>query len=174
MKQTDKIRILLELGEADQNGSWPDYLQFGFDETDVPALLKLISDESLDQANSDSSEVWAPLHAWRTLGQLGSSAAITTLITLFDRLHDDDWALSELSKVMGMLGDPAIAPLADFSTTADKKNSPAYWRWMVWPKSPNANLTAGNKLSRSSRATCKNRTNRYTHSTACWLASCLT
>jgi len=114
MKKTDKIRILLKLGEADRSGSWPDYLQYGFDETDVPDLLNLISDESLDQADSKSSEVWAPLHAWRTLGQLGSSTAITTLIAMFDRLHDDDWALSELSRVMGMLGEPAIAPLADF------------------------------------------------------------
>ncbi len=114
MNQTDKIRILLELGEADRSGSWPDYLQYGFDETDVPDLLNLISDESLDQADSKSSEVWAPLHAWRTLGKLGSSTAITTLIALFDRLHDDDWALSELPKVMGMLGEPAITPLAGF------------------------------------------------------------
>jgi len=114
MKQTDKIRALLELGEPDRSGSWPDYLQYGFDETDVPDLLNLILDESPDQDDNNSSEVWAPLHAWRTLGQLGSSAAITTLITLFNRLHDDDWALDELPKVMGMLGKPAIAPLVDF------------------------------------------------------------
>jgi uncharacterized protein len=121
MKQTNKIRVLLELGEADRNGSWPDYLQYGFDETDVPDLLNLISNESFDQAASKSREVWAPLHAWRTLGQLGNSTAITTLITLFARLHDDDWALSELPKVMGMLGEPAITPLAGFFHDTQQK-----------------------------------------------------
>jgi len=112
MTTTDRIKLLLELGEADRGRDWPDYLQYGFVETDVPALLDLVADEALDQASSDSAEVWAPLHAWRTLGQLGSSKAAVPLIAQFDRLCDDDWALPELSIVMGMLGEPAIIPLA--------------------------------------------------------------
>ena len=109
---TDRIKLLLELGEAGRGGDWPDYLQYGFVETDVPALLDLVADETFDQASSDSAEVWAPLHAWRTLGQLGSGKAAIPLIAQFDRLCEDDWALPELSTVMGMLGEPAIAPLA--------------------------------------------------------------
>jgi hypothetical protein len=31
---------------------------------------------------------------------------------LFDDLYKDDWALSELSQVMGMIGEPAIELLA--------------------------------------------------------------
>ena len=112
MTTTDRIKLLLELGEADRGRDWPDYLQYGFVETDVPALLDLVADEALDQASSDSAEVWAPLHAWRTLGQLGSSKAAIPLIAQFDRLCEDDWALPELSTVMGMLGESAIPPLA--------------------------------------------------------------
>jgi uncharacterized protein len=108
---TDRTQILLKLGEADRSGEWPDYLQHGFTDADVPALLELVADETLDQADSASSQVWAPLHAWRTLGQLGSSEATIPLIAQFDRLCEDDWALPELSTVMGMLGEPAIDPL---------------------------------------------------------------
>jgi len=61
--------------------------------------------------DSESPEVWAPLHAWRTLGQLGSSQAVDPLLNQFNRLCEDDWALPELSTVMGMLGKPAIEPL---------------------------------------------------------------
>ena len=111
MTTTERIKLLLELGEADQGRDWPDYLQYGFVERDVPALLDLVADEALDQASSDSAEVWAPLHAWRTLGQLGSSDAILSLIDQFNRLCEDDRALPELSTVMGMLGEPAITPL---------------------------------------------------------------
>jgi uncharacterized protein len=111
---TDRIQCLLELGEADRSGPWPDYLQYGFSGKDIPALLDLVADQTFDHMDSESTEVWAPLHAWRTLGQLGSSQAIVPLLNQFDRLCEDDWALPELSTVMGMLSDPAIEPLDDF------------------------------------------------------------
>ena len=41
MTITERIKLLLELGEADRGRDWPDYLQYGFVETDVPALLDL-------------------------------------------------------------------------------------------------------------------------------------
>lgn len=111
---TDRVRLLLKHGEADHGSDWPDYLQYGFTEADIPALLDLVADQSFDQMDNESSEIWAPLHAWRTLGQLGSSQAIVPLIDQFDRLCEDDWALPELSTVMGMLGEPAIEPLTSF------------------------------------------------------------
>jgi uncharacterized protein len=111
---SDKVKILYELGEAERSSTWPDYLQYGFDETDVSALMELVADESLNQANAKSNEVWVPLHAWRTLGQIGSYKAAAPLIALFDVLVKDDWALSELSKVLGMIGEPAITTLATY------------------------------------------------------------
>ena len=114
MTTTIKTKILFELGKAVLNKDWPDYLQYGFDETDLPALLELVSDESLNQSDVKSNEVWVPLHAWRTLGQIGSSSAIEPLIALFDQFAGDDWALSELPKVLGMIGEAAIIPLAAY------------------------------------------------------------
>lgn len=111
---TDRIRLLLELGATDQSGAWPDYLQYGFTEADILALLDLVADEILDQAYSESSEVWAPLHARHTLGQLGNSQAAIPLLNQLDRLCEDDWARPELSIVTGMLGEPAIEQQATF------------------------------------------------------------
>ena len=117
----NRTQVLLELGAADQHGDWPDYLQYGFTKADVPALLELVADESFDQADSESREVWAPLHAWRTLGQLGNSRAVIPLIDQFDRLCEDDWALPELSTVVGMLGTPAIEPLTSYLNNASHR-----------------------------------------------------
>lgn len=121
MATSDKVKILYELGEASRNGVWLDYLQYGFDETDVSVLLELVADESLNQANVKGNEVWVPLHAWRTLGQIGSHKAVAPLISLFDELVKDDWALSELSKVIGMIGEAAIVPLARYLNESHHK-----------------------------------------------------
>ena len=92
METNDKIKGLFELGEADRRRGWHDYLQYGFDQSDVPALLELVADDALNHAKDESKEVWVPLHAWRTLGQIGSDTAIAPLIALFDQLFNDDWA----------------------------------------------------------------------------------
>jgi len=117
--KNDKLKIFYELGEVSHNGEWPDYLQYGFDESDVPALLALVADQSLNNADRNSDDIWVPLHAWRTLGQLRSLKAISPLIALFEELVEDDWAISELSLVMGLIGEAAITPLTTYLNEPD-------------------------------------------------------
>ncbi len=117
-KKTD---ILFQLGEPTDHRGWPDYLAHGFTSADVPALVALATDGTLHNAEQGSNEVWVPVHAWRTLGQLRSADAVRPLIALFDALCDDDWALSELDKVLGMIGEPAIEPLATFLAESGHK-----------------------------------------------------
>ncbi len=112
IQMNEKIKILFELGDADRSPDWPDYLHYGFEVSDVPALLALVQDSSLHQADQQSNDVWVPLHAWRILGQLKAAEAVQPLLALFDVLVEDDWAISELSMVMGMIGEPALEPLA--------------------------------------------------------------
>jgi len=111
MTTNDKTKLLFELGEASRSLEWQDYLKYGFDESDVPALLELAADDALSHANAESKDVWVPLHAWRTLGQVGSHEAVAPLIALFDQFVEDDWAFSELPIVIGMIGESAITPL---------------------------------------------------------------
>jgi len=110
-----KIQALLTLGAPDNRRHWPDYLEkYGFTLEDVPALLALFADESINTLNSDRAEVWAPLYAWRILGQLASEEAIRPIVQSFDTLHEDDSALSELPGVVGMIGPAAIAELWNY------------------------------------------------------------
>lgn len=108
----EKFKILFELGnDSRNNDQWLDYLQYGFDEDDVPELLRLVGDEALHQADIDGNEAWVPMHAWRALGQIGSPAAIEPLLGMFDEIVEDDWALSEFPIVMSMIGEQSIEAL---------------------------------------------------------------
>ena len=91
-----KIQTLLTLGDPGSKRNWPSYVeQYGFTLDDVPTLLMLYADEEINSMNSDRPEVWTQVHVWRTLGQLGSEAAIETIVPSFDTLHDDDYAETE-------------------------------------------------------------------------------
>ncbi len=106
-----KVGPLLRLGKA--NGAeWPNYVErYDLTEADIPALIALVIDQELHKLNDSSTEVWAPVHAWRALAQLKASQAVEPLITTFDCLDDDDWALEELPLVMAMIGPVSLEPL---------------------------------------------------------------
>ena len=109
----DKADILLTLGEPSDPGDWPDYpATHGLAADDVPRLIEILSDEALNKGDGESTEVWGPLHAWRALGQLGAVEAIEPLISQFEFLSEDDWALTEVDRVFAMIGPAAIEPLA--------------------------------------------------------------
>ena len=58
---------------------WRDYTAMGFTAEHVPALLRMSADPELNEADSDDPRVYAPLHAWRVLGQLGVAEAAVPL-----------------------------------------------------------------------------------------------
>src|SRR5262245_37917210 len=72
-------------------------------------LIEMAVDEKLHTADSDSPEVWAPLHAIQLLGQLGASEAIEPLLPLFNWV-DDDYLAQTLPEAFGGIGAPAVAP----------------------------------------------------------------
>lgn len=114
----EKTDIIFSLGEdkarEHYTGELPDYLHYGFTEDDVIDLIALTADDKLRHARD--SDFWVPIHAWRVLGQLGAQQAIKPLLDIFDDLMetDNDWALSELPCVMGLIGPSAIVPLASY------------------------------------------------------------
>jgi hypothetical protein len=114
MTYTKPVSRFLSFGECKSMRDWPDYLHLGFTAEHVPDLIRMATDKDLLWAKGDSREVWAPLYAWRTLAQLKAAEAIDPLIGLFNVLSDDDWACSELPKVMACLGSNAIGPLTQF------------------------------------------------------------
>ena len=110
------LKLLFEWGDPrDKSHSyrdWEDYLHHGFSDADVPALLELLVDEQLNESE-DVNQAFVPLYAWRILGQLKSVEAIEPLLTLAIESDDNDWIGSEVPVVLGMIGKPAMAPLAE-------------------------------------------------------------
>ncbi len=116
---------LLTLG--DSRGTitrWPDYPAFGLGPEHTPDLIRMATDPVLNRANSESLEVWAPVHAWRALGQLRAEAAVEPLMRLFHELDTEELSgsfesvMEEMPEVYGMIGPAAIPALAAYLVDA--------------------------------------------------------
>ncbi|EDX86102.1 hypothetical protein S7335_3805 [Synechococcus sp. PCC 7335] len=95
--------------------SWPDYIEeLGITSEHIPALIRMATDADLNQADVESLEVWAPVHAWRCLGLLKAQEAIEPLLGLFTGEEYADWTREEIPWVLGMIGEQAIAPTSLF------------------------------------------------------------
>lgn len=120
---TAPVKQLLEIGEVKRKSvatpeKWLDYAQeYQISESDIPELIRMATDADLNNGDVDSKEVWAPLHAWRTLAQFQAQEAIQPLIQLFEL--DDDYVHSELPTVYGMFGTAAIEPLIQYLASRD-------------------------------------------------------
>lgn len=111
------IAKLLELGEPSYNREfvWPDYRSFGIGPDHIPALIALATDQSLlDLPDDDDPRGWAPVHAWRALGQLRALQAIRPLMRLFHEIRDNDWVIEEMPDVFAMIGPVAFGELAAY------------------------------------------------------------
>lgn len=100
---------------------WFDYVE-AYDLTDehIPALIQLATEEELDW--EDEGECYAPIHAYRALGQLRAEAAIQSLVGLLDG-DDSDWFMEDLPTVFGMIGPACILALTDYLNRAE----PSAW-----------------------------------------------
>lgn len=117
---TDPVAKLLTYGDCHEMDlqDWHHYPEtVGLTADDVPELVRMATDRTLWEIESDRLEVWAPIHAWRALGQLHAEAAVAPLTQLFDE-RDSDWVSEEMPKVYAMLGPAAIPVLADYLTDA--------------------------------------------------------
>jgi hypothetical protein len=105
------VSRLLEIGDPRERPN-DDYLALGIGAEHIPELIRMAQDADLDNAGSDSAEVWAPVHARRALGRLRAEPAIQPLLGLLHRIddEDDDW-IDDLSTVFGQIGPAALAPL---------------------------------------------------------------
>jgi hypothetical protein len=110
------VSRLLTLGDLRGADSWVDYRSLGIGPEHVPYLIRLAQDEALHWAEPDSTEVWAPIHAWRALAVLHAAEAAEPLVELLDRIdeYSDDWVHDDLPRALGVLGPAAIPPLRDY------------------------------------------------------------
>lgn len=124
------VSKLLSYGacSGDRVENWPNYVsELGLTVEHVPELIRMTQDERLwrlffedpdfdhdsivDQEDWDSDlALWAPIHAWRTLGQLQAAEAVKPLGSVVQK-RDIDWCWEELPDVFGMIGAEALHPL---------------------------------------------------------------
>ena len=123
---TSPVNQLLTYGECDgvSPTDWPNYLDLGISTGQIPELIRLATDEELYQADPESAASWAPIHAWRTLGQLQAPEAIEPLISLFAKRDGEDdlweWIGEELPTVLSLIGPSAIPALASHLATTSQ------------------------------------------------------
>jgi len=112
----EPVSKLLTMGDCRKMRQWPDYLALGLSPEHVPDLIRMALDEDLHWADSDSLEVWTPIHAWRALAQLGAEEAIEPLTRLLARIDefDDDWVGEDLPDAFGLIGPAAIPTLTQY------------------------------------------------------------
>ncbi|MGE4157715.1 MAG: YecA family protein [Planctomycetota bacterium] len=106
---TGLVAELLTKGDPREWEDWPNYLDMGFTQEHVPALIEMATDADLNFAPSDSLRVWAPVHAWRTLTQMKAKEAIKPLLLLFHFMPDNEW-VDELHEFYDAMGREAIGP----------------------------------------------------------------
>jgi uncharacterized protein DUF1186 len=109
------VDALLSFGDARETmAEWPDYGQLGLGPEHIADLIRMATDPQLNRADEDNQAVWAPIHAWRALGQLRAAEAVEPLLSLHDTLEDKDWILQELPAVYGLIGSPAVPALSAY------------------------------------------------------------
>jgi hypothetical protein len=113
----DPVGRLLTAGETNlySADAWPDYpAKYELGHEHVPALIRMACDMTLHTGDPDQPEIWAPVHAWRTLAQLRAVEAIESLLEFMKIDLDDDAVAQEFSTVFGMIGPAAIPSIAAF------------------------------------------------------------
>jgi hypothetical protein len=112
MPTSESVERLLSLGEPHYE-RWKDYSHLGIGPEHVPELVELLCDEHFDDLKEGDDRAWAPVHAWRALGQLRAEEAIQPMLDQLWRgeCWDDDWFLDDLPRAIAMLGPVAVEPI---------------------------------------------------------------
>ena len=113
------VEALRNRGDARGTARWPegdpDYVsEYSLTIEHISALIWLAT-QRID-APPENEVGYGPVHAWRALGQLRAVEAVQPLLDIQDELDelDDDWYLEEFHHVFGLIGPPAIEPLAAY------------------------------------------------------------
>ncbi len=81
------VQQLLTIGETRSYdpAEWLDYaVEFGLGREHIAELSRLACDRALNYGDPDSREAWAPLHAWRALGQLQAEASVAPMLAFLE------------------------------------------------------------------------------------------
>ena len=120
MQYSPPVSTLRTLGNAHNIQNWDEYVELGLSEDHISELITMVQDDALHLAEPTSTDVWAPIHAWRTLGQLRAVEAIPALLDQLYRIdtYGHDWVNEEFPDVFAMIGPPAIPGVTQYLANA--------------------------------------------------------
>jgi hypothetical protein len=153
MEYHPPVDRLLSYGSAIGQPDWPNYLALGVSAEHVPELIRMALDDAL-HVSDRGTEMWAPVHAMRALGQLRAAAAAEPLSALLRRIDEleDEWVGEQLPVVYGMIGEAAIpvlsAYLADSAHGLRARNTAAQSLEEIARQQPETRETCVAALSR--------------------------
>ncbi|HEX6037996.1 hypothetical protein [Longimicrobium sp.] len=108
---------LLSLGDPDQAEGDLGYRTLGISDEHVPVLIEMMRDERLNwimQAlGEDETPFWAPVHAWRALGELRAQAAVPAMVAHLADYPDSEWTTEDIPEVLARMGASALGPVGD-------------------------------------------------------------
>ena len=90
---------------------WRDYLSLGVTQEHIPDLIRICTDLSLYDKDDSDPAAWAPVHAWRALGQLKAVDAAAPLTVLFHQQADNEWVFRDIPQVYVLIGPKALPAL---------------------------------------------------------------
>jgi len=116
------VAALLSYGECHIGEKWPSYLdELRITQEHIPNLIDVATNPCFSQVDSESLEVWAPIHAWRALAQLRAEEAVEPLLQLLED-PDNYWAHAELPSVIEEIGISALPAIEKFLSEPSHSN----------------------------------------------------
>ncbi len=123
LKAYDKpLSLLLDLGEPNIDDTAAiDYAQdHGIGPQQREQLERMLGDPVFDQEGLSDRAAFAPIHAWRALGQIADARSLPALFGALLEPQVDDWGYEELPEIIGRFAaalprtlDEHLAHLAD-------------------------------------------------------------
>ena len=111
---------LLKLGRPPGDATSVDCAALGLERAHIPELIRMATDAELNGEPTDSPIAYAPIHAWRALGQLRAEEAIVPLLGLLRRIDEDqdDWVGEDLPEMLAEIGPAAIPAVTEYLADA--------------------------------------------------------
>jgi HEAT repeat protein len=128
LEQPPAIQNLARLGSTGvwEKREWADYRSLGIGPKHIPTLIEILTQiDTFWEDDEDSPESWAPLHAWRALGQLQAVEALPAMTGLLRLIDEEgiDLVQEDLPDAFGLMGPEAVAPLSEYLQNEDN------WMW---------------------------------------------
>ncbi len=119
MKYSEPVNQLFSL-DCPEESSLIDYRSIGITFNHVNELMQLGTDDSL--LNSEETDFWATVHAWRALAQMQVAEVIPCILDMRDKYDFDLLFDSELPEIFRLIGLPAIEITEKYIVNSSKSN----------------------------------------------------